>query len=40
LEKYSSFNELKSEKNILEICKMLNQHGVEYLIVGGTPLGK
>ena len=26
-------------KSILEICKMLNQHGVEYLIVGGTAVG-
>ena len=26
-------------KSILEICKMLNKHGVEYLIVGGTAVG-
>ena len=26
-------------KSVLEICKMLNQYGVEYLIVGGTAVG-
>ncbi|RLD96571.1 MAG: hypothetical protein DRJ13_13495 [Bacteroidetes bacterium] len=26
-------------KSVLEICKMLNKHSVEYLIVGGTAVG-
>jgi len=26
-------------KSVLSICKLLNKHGVEYLIVGGTAVG-
>ncbi len=25
--------------SVLSICKLLNKHGVEYLIVGGTAVG-
>ncbi len=26
-------------ESVLEICEILNKHGVEYLIVGGTAVG-